>query len=74
MKMSVETSLSTPATRIQLPDIAGSFAQLAALIATWRERHAWRCDLRRMDDHMLMDIGMARADAEAEIAKPFWRR
>ncbi len=42
------------------------------LIAVWRERHAWRYDLRRFDDRMLMDIGMSRADAEAEIAKPLW--
>ena len=47
---------------------------LRDLVAIWRERHESRLTLRRLDDHMLADIGMSRADAEAEIAKPFWRR
>lgn len=29
-----------------------------------------RLDLRRFDDHMLADIGLSRADAEAELEKP----
>jgi len=46
---------------------------LADLIAIWRQRHADRVTLRRLDDHMLADIGLSRADVEVEIAKPFWR-
>jgi uncharacterized protein YjiS (DUF1127 family) len=26
-----------------------------------------------MDDHLLRDIGLSRADLEHEIEKPFWR-
>jgi uncharacterized protein YjiS (DUF1127 family) len=26
-----------------------------------------------MDDHLLHDIGLSRADLEYEVAKPFWR-
>lgn len=46
---------------------------VAALIATWRSRHQDRLILQRLDDHMLADIGLSRADAETEIDKPFWR-
>jgi uncharacterized protein YjiS (DUF1127 family) len=39
-------------------------------------RHqAARCrrGLARLDDRMLKDIGLNRADVEREIGKPFWR-
>lgn len=42
-------------------------------LAIWRERRARRADLGRLDDRMLADIGLSRADAELEVAKPFWR-
>ncbi len=49
------------------------FSDLLSVVSTWRARRAWRLDLRRLDDHMLSDIGLGRAEAEMEIAKPFWR-
>ena len=33
-----------------------------------------RSVLRSLDDAMLKDIGLSRADVEAEASKPFWRR
>ncbi len=53
---------------------ASNILILQNLVAVWRERHDSRLTLRRLDDHMLADIGMSRLDAEIEIAKPFWRR
>lgn len=35
----------------------------------WRQRQA----LMRLDDHLLKDIGVSRADVDAEVSKPFWR-
>ncbi|WP_051340813.1 DUF1127 domain-containing protein [Azospirillum halopraeferens] len=35
----------------------------------WRQRQA----LLRLDDHLLKDIGLTRADAEGEGGKPFWK-
>jgi uncharacterized protein YjiS (DUF1127 family) len=32
-----------------------------------------RRHLARMDDRLLRDIGLSRADAKREINKPFWR-
>jgi uncharacterized protein YjiS (DUF1127 family) len=40
---------------------------------TWLERARQRRDLRELNDHMLRDIGLTRADAWAESEKPFWR-
>ncbi|MDQ2101438.1 DUF1127 domain-containing protein [Azospirillum isscasi] len=35
----------------------------------WRQRQA----LMRLDDHLLKDIGVSRADVDAEVRKPFWQ-
>jgi uncharacterized protein YjiS (DUF1127 family) len=40
---------------------------LAHLQARSRDRNA----LQKLDDHMLKDIGVTRADIEQELAKPF---
>jgi len=39
----------------------------------WRARARSRRDLARLDDHILKDIGISRADAHRESSKPFWR-
>ena len=49
---------------------------LAALVdqlMTWQERARQRHQLQSLSDHMLHDIGLGRADVEAETSKPFWR-
>ena len=43
------------------------------LVGTWMERRRQRRDLSGLDDQMLKDIGVTRAEAAREIAKPFWR-
>jgi uncharacterized protein YjiS (DUF1127 family) len=40
---------------------------------TWAERAAERRHLAELDDHLLRDIGLNRADVEAISTKPFWR-
>ena len=44
---------------------------LAALLA-WGERRRQRLWLQELDDWMLRDIGVTRADADGEARKPFW--
>jgi uncharacterized protein YjiS (DUF1127 family) len=48
-------------------------AGAAHWLRTCAERSAQRRALARLDDHSLRDIGVARAEAQAEAAKPFWR-
>ncbi len=38
----------------------------------WQELAAQRRALLRLDDHMLKDIGLTRADAVREADRPFW--
>lgn len=46
---------------------------LLDLLLEWQERARQRHDLRALDDRMLSDIGLTRADVEGECSKPFWR-
>ena len=46
---------------------------LLDVLLDWQQRAAERHALRQLDDRMLKDIGLTRADIEAEARKPFWR-
>ena len=39
----------------------------------WHHRARSRAALRRLDDHLLRDIGLSRETAERVASKPFWR-
>jgi uncharacterized protein YjiS (DUF1127 family) len=39
----------------------------------WAERAAERRHLGELDDHLLKDIGLNRAEVEQVSSKPFWR-
>ena len=47
--------------------------RLLKTLRLWQERARGRQQLREFDDHMLLDIGITRLQAEAEATKPFWR-
>ncbi len=51
----------------------GLIASLVDLILDWQERTRSRVLLGRMDDRMLRDMGITRADVDVETTKPFWR-
>lgn len=42
-------------------------------LLSWQDRARQRHLLAGLDDHLLKDIGLSRADADRESAKPFWR-
>jgi uncharacterized protein YjiS (DUF1127 family) len=42
-------------------------------LAQWQERSRQRDHLQRLDDRLLKDIALTRADIEREIRKRFWR-
>lgn len=43
------------------------------IIGVWAERCRQRRALASLDERLLDDIGVSRAEAAAEIAKHFWR-
>ncbi len=47
---------------------------LVDLFSTWLERACQRRQLHALDDRMLKDIGLTRADVEYEAQKRFWMR
>jgi uncharacterized protein YjiS (DUF1127 family) len=51
-------------------DLAGG---VLATFRKWRRQAHGRAELARLDDRMLRDIGITRADAEFLSNKPFWR-
>jgi uncharacterized protein YjiS (DUF1127 family) len=55
------------------PGLATWFERATELLLVWSERVRQRRELARFDDHLLRDIGVTRAEALAEAAKPFWR-
>lgn len=48
-------------------------AAAAMAVIRWLERTQQRRALQRLDDRMLRDIGLSRADVAGESTKPFWR-
>jgi uncharacterized protein YjiS (DUF1127 family) len=47
--------------------------RIAEAFLTWHDRARERRALMELSDHMLRDIGISRAEAHGEAAKPFWR-
>ncbi len=48
-------------------------ARAIANFGRWRRRSRDRAQLAQLDDRMLADIGISRAEAEFLANKPFWR-
>ena len=42
------------------------------VLADWQQRASDRATLAALDDRMLDDIGLTRADVRREAHKPFW--
>jgi uncharacterized protein YjiS (DUF1127 family) len=52
------------------------FAAACRFIESWSERRSQRLSLRELIQapHLLNDIGLTRAQALREAAKPFWKK
>ncbi len=48
--------------------------QAGRSLVVWQGRAAARIHLADLDDRVLRDMGMTRADARREAAKPLWRK
>jgi uncharacterized protein YjiS (DUF1127 family) len=55
------------------PSLAGRLLTILELVETWLTRRRQRLDLAELDDRLLADIGLTRADVARETAKPFWQ-
>ncbi|MGA8756244.1 MAG: DUF1127 domain-containing protein [Stellaceae bacterium] len=53
--------------------VAGTATRMITRLGHWRRRSRDRAQLARLDDRMLADIGISRAEAEFLVNKPFWR-
>ena len=47
--------------------------KIIATFVTWQNRNTQRRHLHSIDDRLLADMGITRADAEHESRKPFWQ-
>ena len=63
----------TPGLDISLKGLSGLIVKATDTVLDWQERARQRHRLGEMDDHLLRDIGLSRADLEYESSKPFWR-
>ena len=50
-----------------------AIVRLFELLMEWQDRARQRHHLRELNDHLLRDMGISRADVEYEASKPFWR-
>lgn len=55
-----------------LPMPARLALAVAVLMTKWSKRHRTRQRLAELDDRMLKDIGVSRAEAHRESTLPFW--
>jgi uncharacterized protein YjiS (DUF1127 family) len=53
--------------------LAALMRAAVAVVRACHQRARQRGHLRRLSDRQLADIGITRADANHEAAKPFWR-
>ena len=59
--------------RAAVTTVASGIWKAAEATQPWYDRWRQRQALLRLDDHLLKDIGVSRAEAEEEAVKPFWR-
>lgn len=52
--------------------LRAGLARVGARLLDWHELARQRQALAALDDHMLKDIGLSRADARQEVERPFW--
>jgi len=65
--------LSLRRTRPRFGPAGGFLVRLLELLETWHARYQERRTLTELDDRMLKDIGLNRADVAKESGKRFWQ-
>ena len=71
-----QPAFATPETSLYGREFRRVLQRLAAHVFTtlleWEDRARQRRRLSELDDRMLEDIGLTRADVSREVEKPFW--
>lgn len=71
-----QTAVGAPDAGFSARDFAQWLRHVAVRLFTtlleWQERARQRRQLPQLDDRMLRDIGLSRADVSREAGKPFW--
>lgn len=67
------TTQARPGQRSGVLALGDAWDHTVATLREWRRRTRERGELAQLDDRMLKDIGLTRADAEFLTNKPFWR-
>jgi len=62
-----------PASHVARTGLQSFPGRVADTLSTWDRRLRYRRELKRLDDHLLADIGITPGQARAEAEKPFWR-
>ena len=73
MKSNAFSSPINGLTRGFASEVAAILDRVIETPFVWAERVAERRHLAQLDDHLLRDIGLSRADLDAVSTKPFWR-
>jgi uncharacterized protein YjiS (DUF1127 family) len=73
VSMNWHVSQGRPGQRKAILAFTGAWDRAVATVQEWRRRSRERAELAELDDRMLSDIGLTRADAEFLSNKPFWR-
>ena len=64
---------ATPTIRTFPRQVLHAIVKAADLIDLWQRRIVEREHLQSLDNRMLSDVGLTRADVAAEARKPFWQ-
>ena len=71
-----QAAIAAPQAHVDGREVAHTLQRFAsnvfATVLEWQERARQRYRLAELDDRMLKDIGLSRADVTREVEKPFW--
>ena len=67
------TTQARPGQRSGVLALGDAWDHTVATLREWRRRIREREELAQLDERMLKDIGLTRADARFLSNKPFWR-
>ena len=71
--LSFKTNEASDRVRLVYRQIGAWLVRASDALLSWQYRAHERVHLMSLDDRMLRDIGLNRADVEQEAGKPFWR-